>query len=211
MPDKDLFQRTFAPGWRKVYNLANNAAGGDSEVCAACGAAVAKSLRESKGCPGFNELAQIVTDAEREKRSQPLFVAAGIINLSKTFASIRQIEEKYKQNRMTKIEARAARSMLAREQLTQNGTEIRQNLAETVCLDLADHHFFGRCRNYLVGQRFGNFAEERKWETGIKEKLKISFSKLAANLAKNPNSTKIRAPGRKGIRKPTRELLDEPL
>ncbi len=211
MPDKDLFQRTFAPGWRKVYNLANNAAGGDSEVCAACGAAVAKSLRESKGCRGFKEIAQIVTDVVHERRTQPLFAAAGAINVSRALATIRQVEEKHKQNRTTKIAARAARSLLAKQVMTGNSGELRQNLAEKICQDLADHHFFGRGRNYLIAHRFGDIGEERKWESGVKEKQKAYVSKLAANLAKNPNSTKIRAPGRKGIRKPTRELLDEPL
>jgi hypothetical protein len=58
MPDKDLFQRTFARGWNKVYRLAKDGAGDDSEVGAACVAAVAKSLRETKGCPGFNDFSQ---------------------------------------------------------------------------------------------------------------------------------------------------------
>jgi hypothetical protein len=211
MPDKDLFQRTFARGWKKVYRLAKDDAGDDSEVGAACVAAVAKSLRETKGCPGFNEIAQIVTNINHDRRSQPLFAAGGVINFSKPLASIRQVEEKYEQNRMTKIAARAARSLLARELMTRNGAELRQNLAEKICQDLIDHHFFGRGRNYLTEHRFGNFAEERKWETSVKEKLKASLSKLAANLVKDPNSTDIRAPGRKGVRKSTQELLDQPL
>lgn len=211
MPDKDLFQRTFAPGWRKVYRLAKGAAGSDSEFSAACVAAVAQSLRESKGCPGFKEIAQIVTNVEYERRSQPLFAAGGVINLSKSLASIWQVEEKYKQNRMTKVAARAARSLLAREKLTQNGTELKQNPAEKICLCLADHHFFGRGRNYLIEHRFGIVVEEREWENGVKEKMKMPLPKLAANLVRNPNSTNIRAPGRRGIRRPTRELLHEPL
>jgi hypothetical protein len=32
MPDKDLFQRTFAPGWLRVYRLARDGAGDDSEI-----------------------------------------------------------------------------------------------------------------------------------------------------------------------------------
>jgi hypothetical protein len=212
MPDKDLFQRTFAPGWRKVYRLSRDAAGSDSEVSDACVAAVAKSLRESKGCPGFNEIAHIVTDVENERSSQPLFAVGGVINLSNPLASIRQVEEKYKQNRMTKVAARAARSLLASEKLIENGTDWpKHKLAEKICLGLADHHFFGRGRNYLVEQRFGTFAEERAWENGVKEKMKASLSKLAVKLVNNPNAANIRAPGRIGIRRSTQELLNEPL
>jgi hypothetical protein len=211
MPDKDLFQRTFAPGWRRVYRLARDGAGDDSEIGAACVTAAAKSLRETKGCPGFKEIAQIVTDIDHDRRTQPLFVAGGAFNLSEPLASIRQVEERYQQNRMTKIAARAARSLLARETVTGSDALLRQNLAEKICQDLIDHHFFGRGRNYLTEHRFGSFAEERKWEIRVKEKLKESLSKLAANMVSNPNSPIIRAPGRKGFRKTTQELLDQPL
>lgn len=211
MPDKDLFQRTFARGWRKVYRLARDGAGDDSEVSAACVAAAAKSLRETKGCPGFNEIAQIITNSNHERKSQPLFAAGGVINLSGPVEQVRQVEECHQQNRMTKIAARAARSLLARETLIGNDADLKQSFAEKICNDLVDHHFFGRARNYLTEHRFGNFTEERKWETGVKEKLKGSLTKLASNLVKNPSSQNIRAPGRKGFRKSTQELLNQPL
>lgn len=210
MPDKDLFQRTFAPGWRRVYRLAKEGAGDDSEVGAACIKAAAKSLRETKGCPGFNEIAQIVTDVDHNRKSEPLFAVGDAISLFEPLTSLRQIEERYQQNRMTKIAARAARSLLAGKS-SGNDSEVRQNLAEKVCQELIDHHFFGRGRNYLTEHRFGSFAEERKWETGVKEQLKESLSRLATGLANNPNSPDIRAPGRKGVRKTTQELLDQPL
>ena len=212
MPDKDLFQRTFAPGWRKVYRMAEGAASSDLEIGTACVTALAKSLRESKGCPGFNDFAEIVSNAEYERASQPLFAAGGVLNLSKYLASIRRTEQKYKEYRATKVAARAARSLLAKDEVgTNNTARVTQNLAEKVCLDLVNHHFFGRGRNYLVQRRFGSFAEERNWEHDVKEKMKPSLSKLAAKLAKNPISTNIRAPNRAGIRKSTQELLDEPL
>lgn len=212
MPDKDLFQRTFAAGWRRVYRLAEGAVSSNSELGAACITALAKTLRESKGCPGFNEIAEIVSNVEQERKSQPLFAAGGVLSLSKPLASIRQVEQKYKENRMTKVAARAARAFLVKEKGTENGAgELKQNLAERICLDLADHHFFGRGRNYLVQHRFGTFAQERDWEHDVKDKMKPSLSKLADKLLKNPNSTTIRAPNRGGIRKSTQELLDEPL
>ena len=210
MPDKDMFQRTFAPGWRKAYRLAKDGAGDDSEIGAACIKALARSLRETKGCPGFNEIARIVTDVNQDKRLQPLFAAGGVINLIDPLVSLRQIEEKFQQNRITNIAARSARALFT-EVPAKSNAEAKRNLAEKLCLDLIDHHFFGRGRNYFTDCRFGNFAEERKWETSVKEKLRESLSKLAANLIKNPNSRGIRAPSQKGIRKTTKELLDQPL
>jgi hypothetical protein len=211
MPDKDLFQRKFARGWRKVYRLAKDRVGDDSEVGSACIAALAKSLRESKGCPGFNDFAQIITDCDHERNSQPLFAAGGIINLSDSLALIRKVEENYQQNRMTKIAARAARSLLTKEIFYGNDAKLKQNLAEKICQELINHHFFGRGRNYLTEHRFGSFTEEYRWETSVKEKIKDSISKIATNLVKNPESPNIRAPGRKGVRITTEELLDQPL
>ena len=212
MPDKDLFQRTFALGWRRVYRLAEGSVSSNSELGTACITALAKTLRESKGCPGFNEIAEIVSNVEQERKSQPLFAAGGILSLSMPLASIRQVEHKYKENRVTKVAARAARAFLVKEKGTENGAgELKQNLAEKICLDLADHHFFGRGRNYLVQHRFGTFAQELDWEHDVKDKMKPSLSKLADKLFKNPNSTTIRAPNRGGIRKSTQELLNETL
>jgi hypothetical protein len=157
MPDQDLFQMNFAPGWRRVYRLARDGAGDDSEIGVACIKAIAMSLRETKGCPGFNEIAQIVTDIDHDRRIQPLFVAGGALNLSGPLDSIRREEEQYQQHRMTKIAARAVRSLIASEMVNGNDAILRQNLAEKTCQELVDHYFFGRGRNYLAEHRFGSF------------------------------------------------------
>lgn len=215
MPDKDIFQRTFAPGWRRVYRIAEGAVSTDSEISAACVTALTKSLRE--GCPGLKEIAEIVNITEQERKSKPLFVAGGLLSLSKPFALIRQVEQKYKGQRVTKVMARAARTLLVqKKEIKTNGKlGLIQNLVEEMCLDLLDHQFFGRGRNYLVQRRFGSFSQEREWEYNVKEQMKPSLSKLAAlvvNLLKNSNSmSRLRAPSSQRIRKSTRELLDEPL
>lgn len=209
MPDKDLFQTGFAPGWRRAYRIALGIASEDSQVANACVTAAAKSLRESKGCPGFGELAGIVGSVDQPRRIEPLF--AGAVDLCEVFESIRRVEEKYGQNRMTKIAARAMRSFLAAERVDVETTDLNQLLAERVCLSLIDHHLFGRGRNYFVKRRFGTNAAERVWENGIKERLKGPISKLAASLLKNSDPRLIRAPSRSGERMSTGELLDKPL
>jgi hypothetical protein len=212
MPDKDLFQRTFAPGWRRVYRMADGGKISEVELGAASVTALAKSLRESKGCPGFNELMEIVSNVEHEHKNQPLFAAGGLLNLSKPLEAIRQIELKYEEHRVTKVATRTARAFLAKGINTvSDDRTLKQDLAERICLDLVDHHFFGRGRNYFVQHRFGNFTQEREWEYHVKEQMKSSLSKLAARLVKNPNATNIRAPNRIGMRMSTQELLDEPL
>jgi hypothetical protein len=212
MPDKDLFQRTFAPGWRRVYRMADGGKSSDIEIGAACVRALAKSLRESKGCPGLNEIAEIVSNVELEQKNQPLFAAGSVLNLSRPLEEIRQVELKYEEHRVTKVAARTARAFLAKEsENVKRNMALKQELAERICLDLVDHHLFGRGRNYFVQHRFGTFTQEREWEHSIKDHMKASISKLAAKLVKNPNATGIRAPNRVGVRMSTQELLDESL
>jgi hypothetical protein len=212
MPDKDLFQRTFAPGWRRVYRMADGGKSSDAEIGAAGVTALAKSLRESKGCPGFNEIVEIVSNVEHEQKNQPLFAAGGVLNLSKHLEAIRQVELKYEEHRVTKVATRTARAFIAKgPELVGSDKALKQDLAERICLDLVDHQFFGRGRNYFVQHRFGSFDQEREWEYHVKENMKSSLSKIAAKLVKNPNATNIRSPNRIGIRMSTQELLDEPL
>lgn len=184
----------------------------DAEIGASCITALAESLRESKGCPGFNEIVEIVSNVEHEQKNQPLFAVGGVFNLSQPLEALRQIELKYEEHRVTKIATRSAKAFLAKGTAMVSGDRaMKQALAERICLDLVDHHFFGRGRNYFVQHRFGDFAQEREWEHHVKEHMKSSLSKLATKLVKNPNTTDIRAPNRIGIRISTRELLEEPL
>jgi len=213
MPDEDIFQRTFAPLWRPVYRMAEGGVASEGELGAACVRALARTLRKAGGFPELNDVAKIVDDAKKERDAQPLFAAGGLISASESFRLLRELEMRSGGHRVTKVGARAARTLLSQP----NGSGERcdsasssETLAERTCFDLADHHFFGRSRGYLVHRRFGNFEKERDWEHLVKEKMEeYGLKKLARQLVNKPDAKGLRVPKNARIRKSTAEILNE--
>ena len=84
-------------------------------------------------------------------------------------------------------------------------------VSEQTCIELVDHHFFGRARAYLVGERFSTFHEAKAWEQAVKKAMTIGIQKLANRLWQNPSAARLRAPKRTVARRSTRDLLNDPL
>jgi hypothetical protein len=65
MPDLDRFRRSFEAFWRRSYNLAKSG-NSDSEFEDATITALAKTLRESGGCPDFLKIAATRNELDQE-------------------------------------------------------------------------------------------------------------------------------------------------
>jgi hypothetical protein len=214
MPDLDHFRRSFEAYWRKSYNLAKSD-NSDLEFEDATITALAKTLRESGGCPAFSEITKIVNNIEQDKISYPLFMIGNGINISKVFEELRKIERDQFGHVSTKLAVKAAMTLLVKE-IGDFGTGEYTNpairLAEQFCVNLVDYNFFGRGRNYLVVQRFGGDAnKEHDWEQDEKNKLHSKIKNLAEQLINKPVPKSIRAPRKLRQKQPTHKLLSQTL
>jgi len=192
MPDQDRFEKSFASAWAKVLRLSNGGIASDAELSDASITALAHSLRQSGGCPGLQDIANVLHGFVQNRKVLPSLSAAGGSTLTKSFDALRQIERAQGGHRATKVAARIARSILVQVS-SQNDThvsepQLSQMLSEQTCLGLVEHHFFGRARAYLCGIR-----------------------KLAARLRQDPSAAHLRAPKRTVARRSTRDLLNDPL
>jgi hypothetical protein len=204
MPDLDRFHRTFAKGWLKVFRLAKNTNTSDQEFEASCLKALTQTLTLSRGCPGLFELSNIIDNILISEIDGKLFEACD---------QIRKVEREQNNHPSTKLAAKAAMNILVKSHdnpMDSNDKGINR-LAEQFCIELMNFHFFGRGRNYLVEERFNNFTNANNWEKNIKTQMKNNISTIADQLIKNPTSDSYIPPRFFGLRKPTKELLIQPL
>jgi hypothetical protein len=135
--------------------------------------------------------------------------------LTEAFEALRRIERQQGGHRTTKVAVRAAMLIVVRlnRQSDSHNSEAQlgQMLSEQTCLGLVDHHFFGRARVYLVGERFSSFHEARAWEQTVKKAMSTGIPKVAARLWGNPTTAHLRAPKRTVPRRSARDILNDSL
>jgi hypothetical protein len=213
MPDQDRFERGFAPGWGKVYRLAKGGITTEAELSDACITALAYSLRQSAGCPGLQDIVNVLQGFVGSQGVPPLLSVTSGPTLTEAFEALRRIERQQGGHRTTKVAVRAAMSIVVQLSRQSNSHDSKatlgQMLSEQTCLGLVDHHFFGRARAYLVGERFSSFHEARAWEQTVKKAMSTGMSKLAARLWENPAAAHLRAPKRAVPRRSTRDILND--
>ena len=215
MPDQDRFERGFAPGWRKAYRLAKGGIASEAEIADACISALAHCLRQSGGCPSLQDIVNVLQSFVQGGAARPSLSVAGGHALTEAFEALRRIERQPEGHRATRVAVRAAMSLLVRSSreggLPDSEAGPTQVLAEQTCMDLVDHHFFGRARAYLVGERFTSFHEARAWEQTVKKAMSLGVQKLAVRLSEDPSAAHLRAPKRTVARRSTRDILNESL
>jgi hypothetical protein len=215
VPDGDRLERSFAPGWRKIYRLAKGGCSSEAELADACLTALAHYFRQSGGCPGLRDIANVLHSFIPDQAALLLPSEAGGSTLSGAFEALRRIERQQGGHRTTRVAVRTAMSMLAHssreERLHDSDAELTLALAEQTCLGLVDHHFFGRARAYLVGEQFSSFHEARAWKQAVKKAMSLGVQELAARLLKDPSAAHLRAPKRSVARRSTRDILKESL
>lgn len=215
MPDKDRFEKSIPSAWRKVFRLSKGGVASEAELGDACSTALAHSLRQVGGCPGLQDIGKVLQDFVRGREDLPLLSPVGGSTLTEGFEALRQIERAQGGHRTTKVAVRAARSVLVQlsrqNDLHVSEAQLGRMVSERTCIELVDHHFFGRARAYLVGERFSTFHEAKAWEQAVKKAMTIGIQKLANRLWQNPSAARLRAPKRTVARRSTRDLLNDPL
>jgi hypothetical protein len=186
MPDQDRFEKSIASAWRKILRLSSGGIASKAELSDACLTALAHSLRQSDGCPGLQDIADVLHGFVWDRKDFPLLLAASGSTLPRGFEALRQIEQGQGEHRATKVAARVARSILV--QLSRQNdpqvseAQLSQMRSEQTCMGLVNHHFFGCIRAYLVGERFSTFHEARAWEQAVKKAMTTGMQKLATRL-----------------------------
>jgi hypothetical protein len=215
VPDGDRLERSFAPGWRRIYRLAKGGIASEAELADACLTALARCFRQSGGCPGFQDIADILQTLVQNQGALPSRSEIGGARLSLAFEALGRTERQQGGHRVTKIAVRAAKSMLVRSSRESNRSSFQsgltQTLVEQICIGLVDHHFFGRARAHLVRERCSSIHEARAWEQAVKKAMSLGVQKIAARLSKDPSAAHLRAPKRSVARRSTRGILSESL
>jgi hypothetical protein len=215
MLDKDRFEKSIPSAWRKVFRLSKGGVASEAELGDACSTALAHSLRQLGGCPGLQDIGKVLQDFVRGREDFPLLSLVGGSTLAEGFEALRQIERAQGGHRTTKVAVRAARSILVQlsrqNDLHVSEAQLSQMVSERTCIELVNHHFFGRARAYLVGERFSTPGEAKAWEQAVKKAMTIAIQKLANRLWQDPSAARLRAPKRTVARRSTQDLLNDPL
>jgi hypothetical protein len=215
MPDKDRFEKSIPSAWRKVFRLSKGGVASEAELGDACSTALAHSLRQVGGCPGLQDIGKVLQDFVRGREDFPLLAPVGGSTLTEGFGALSQIELAQGGHRTTKVAVRAARSVLV--QLSRQDhphvseAQLGRMVSERTCIELVDHHFFGRARAYLVAERFSTFHAAKAWEQAVKKAMTVGIQKLATRLCQDPSAARLRAPKRTVARQSTRDLLNDPV
>lgn len=202
MPDLDMIDRVSAPGWHKPYRLLENGGAAPEEIGRAMLHSLCRSLRLYGGVPGLDEIADVVAR-----------VQDGRCGATEAFRRLRAIEQAADGHRHTRVAVRAANGLVVEiGQGLEVGHDPVRSVAERFCRALIDHQLFGRVRPALVGERFASHDEAIACERDCMDAVAPHVARVAADLARDPRATRLRAPRIPGVtRRSTAELLDEPL
>lgn len=197
MPDLDIIDRNVPRGWRPPLKLFVGVAKPD-EVARAVSKALARSLRENGGLPGFDRWVALLDER-----------IAGVLDPHSAFVRAEAIERELGQGRHVKVAARSVQSILA--ELGHSRTpalSLGRPLAEEFLRRLAQHDFFGRIRPGIVGRRrFKRIADVDERERACRQAMEPFLQRLASGLVRDPEGEELRSPSVRGTRSPTTKDL----
>ena len=202
MPDLDIIDRIASPGWRGVTRMYAGGAASANEMRSPTLKALAKSLRDGGGLPGFSEFGAIVQR-----------VCTGDLSALEAMREVRSLVREYNGHLHTKVAAEAVSTLIV--EVVQGSTTITEpalTVAEQFCSALVDYHLFSRARPYLVGQRFADHGAAFQEENACKAARASDMHKVAEGLARDPTGKSLRAPSvQRSHRRSTASLLNEPI
>lgn len=211
MPDKDFFRYGFRRGWWRPYRLACEGNARDVEVGGACIKALARSLRQAGGCPGFQDIAGVLGQTMGQMAAGQFPVSNGGPDISDAFRELDRISWEQGGNAVTQVAVRAAKSMLSKPEITPKDSLTRE-LAERICWGIAEFSYFAPAQAYLAGESGLSREEARSKGDRIKQSMAPAMASMASRLAKNPTAKGLRATPRKDAKRPTTsEMLGERL
>ena len=202
MPDRDVLDRSSVPAWRGSRRLLTGGAAPPDEVAQAIIPALAKSLRDGGGLPGADHLAAVLSRFQLSE-----------LSACEALAALRSVERAFSGHRHTKVATQAVAGLIVQhEHCGSPASEPTEAVSLSFCLQMVDHHLFGRVRAELVGSRFADYGEALAWEQQCKDALRPRLTRLAMALARNPTAVGLRAP-LAGIaaRLSTADMLHEPV
>lgn len=199
MPDRDWYTWNVARNWR---NAARRIEEGASLPRAADLAlrALTRTLRETGGVPGLDDIAGIVRE-----------YAAGRKTIPEAFAALRQANLRVGGSQLTQFAKQAAESTIVaidrHEAKGDAAHEIRCRFIECAFEGL----LFGPARWRWVSPRFGTFKEAHDWQLECIALMAPRIEKLAQALARRPSGAGLRAPSRSSPRERTADLIYQPV
>ena len=215
MAEGDRFERAFGAGWRSAYRRAREGVAPPAEVADKLVTALAKTLRERSGVPGFREMEEVVGNAAWRLTLQSSGVREEAPILIQSFNALDRIVRDQDGHRHAKITADAARSLLVQQGAHANGhgmSPMTSQLAENTCTALVEHDFFAIARPNLVAEgKLGNHEQARQWQHSVVEAMQPAIRQIAERLVKDPNAKALRAPNRTVKPQSTSDLLAEDL
>lgn len=201
MPDGDVIFRRLVPCWRRPYNLIKGGAADPALVGSAVVKAVARNLRLAGGAPGLYEVAGVVEEAARGKKTVPV-----------RLRELRTVERANRGHVNTRVLAHVGGQLVA--EIQHNGqppSDAARAVAERFCEQLVSHNLFSRVLPALVGKRFAGHREAAAFERQVIGAARQALQKEAVALLHNPSAVGLRAPSIAGTRRPTVETLHEPI
>jgi hypothetical protein len=187
LPDRDIFSRCAAPGWRTpvkcFYSTAEPA-----EVACATWRATALALRRHGGLAAPPDLAAIVRDHDE-----------GRVNAIRSLERIRAVQAEYGHDLHVRVAGVTASRMVAEGYAGGGGAfpDAGKHLAARFIHDLIAHHVFERKRPELMAHRFGQDESLRaSFEARCWEEIGSGgrIVKVAEQLARDPSGAHVRAP-----------------
>ena len=185
MVERDRFEKQFGAGWTVAYRYARDGNASLEEICDKLSSTLAKTLRESSGIPGFDEMVRILV----EGRGHGLLAA---------FGSLDSLTEGEDGHRHTRIAAEMAKSLIVQWEAAGwnvEGSEIPARFAEASCAALVGHYYFAKARQPLLAEgRFGSLEDCARWQGRVEELLSPQLSRIAAKLVQKSDASGLRAP-----------------
>lgn len=215
MPEGDRFERVFRGRWRGAYRLARQDVATPAEIGDKCASALAKTLRDWDGIPGFRAIEDVVGNAAWRLTLQTNGANEEAATLIEAFETLDRIVRDQKGHRHTRIASESAKSMLIQQGNHVDGQgfwPMRIQFAENACKALAEHYFFATARQNLVAEgKIENHDEARQWQNGIMEPMRPGIKLIAEKLGNDPCANNLRASNRTVKRQSTIRLLEEVL
>ena len=215
MAEGDRFERAFGAGWRGAYRRARIEGASPAEVADKLITALARTLRERDGVPGFGEVEDAVERAVWRLSLHSRGAEEEAPILIESFNQLDLIVRDKDGHRHAKVAADVAKSLLVQQGGLAGGDAIwpiTTKLAEATCTALVEHYFFATARQNLVAEGgIGDHEDARRWQQSVEEVMQPAIRQIAERLRKDPHAEALRAPNRTVKPQLTSDLLKEGL
>lgn len=200
MPDQDIVERSLKKPWKPACRLLQGE-GSAAVVADALRQALTAVVRAEGGLPAFEPM----WNATSEAAARP----DGARRLAEV---AREIEQRFGQQRGSKVVARASLAKFAAIEAGR-ALPVARSLAEACLRARVESEFFSKIRHRVVGpgKRFTDASSEQSFVREVAAQLAPAIEKMAHSLVRDPSASNLRSPRSTLRKRSTAELLDAPL